>query len=90
MFTLSILDEFIGPNNAHAHLPSQTEAEVRKGKASIKRIAESTEETSQQILAPELRKSQMWLLQIFLFSMHLKERSAMCVREEHTTEFSDS
>ena len=57
MFTLSILDEFIGPNNAHAHLPSQTEAEVIKGKASIKRIAESTEETSQQILAPELRKS---------------------------------
>ena len=52
---LSILDEYIGQNNEHTHPPSQTQVEVTKAKASIKRKAEATEETSQQILASELR-----------------------------------
>ena len=55
---LSILDAFIGQNNEQTHPPSQKQVEVTKAKASIKRKAEATEETSQQILAPELRKSQ--------------------------------
>ena len=41
----------------HTHTPSQTQVEVTKAKASIKRKAEATEETSQQILASELRNT---------------------------------
>ena len=52
---LSILGEFIGQNHEHTHPPSQIQVEVTKAKASIKRKAEATEETSQQILASELR-----------------------------------
>ena len=52
---LSILDEFIGQNNEHTHPSSQTQVKVIKAKASIKLKAEASEETSQQILASELR-----------------------------------
>ena len=52
---LSILDEFIGQNHEHTHPPSQIQVEVTKAKTSIKRKAEATEETSQQILTSELR-----------------------------------
>ena len=52
---LSILGEFIGQNHEHTHPPSQIQVEVTKAKTSIKRKAEATEETSQQILTSELR-----------------------------------
>ena len=55
---LSSLDEFIGQNNEQTHPPSQKKIEDTEAKASTKQKAEATEETSQQILAPELRKSQ--------------------------------
>ena len=51
---LSVLDEYIGMNNAHTHPPSQTQAEVVKVQAAMKRRAETTEETTQQILASSL------------------------------------
>ena len=54
---LSILDEFTGQNNENTHPPSQTQVEVTKAKASIKRKAENTEKTSQQIFASELRNN---------------------------------
>ena len=47
---LSTTDEFIGHNNDHTHPSSLTEVEITKVKASIKRKAEPTVETSQQIL----------------------------------------
>ena len=42
---LSATDEFIGHNNDHTHPPSQTEVEITKVKAIIKRKAESTVDT---------------------------------------------
>ena len=51
---LSILDEYLGMNNAHTHPPSQTQVEVVKVKATMKRRAETTEETTQQILGASL------------------------------------
>ena len=52
---LSVADDLIGDTNEHTHLPSQTQCEVTKMKANIKRKAETTEETSQQILGAELQ-----------------------------------
>ena len=52
---LSVTAEFLGQNNEHTHPPSQTEVEVTKVKASIKRKAETTMETGQHILTTELR-----------------------------------
>ena len=52
---LSLLDEFIGQNNEHIHSRSQTEVEVTKAKANIKRNTEASKETNQQILASELK-----------------------------------
>ena len=52
---LSILGEYIGQNNERTHPPSQTQVEATKAKASVKRKAEATEKTSQQVLASELR-----------------------------------
>ena len=51
---LSPTDEFIEQNNEHTHAPSATEVEVTKVLTSIKRKAETTDETSQQILGREL------------------------------------
>ena len=52
---LSLLDELIGQNNEHIHPRSQTQVEVTKAKASIKRNAEASKEKNQQILASELK-----------------------------------
>ena len=52
---LSILEVYIGQSNEHKHRPSQTQVEFTKAKASIKRKAEATVETNQQILALEPR-----------------------------------
>ena len=52
---LSVTDDLIGETNEHTHPPSQTQYEVIKMKANIKRKAETTEETSQQILGAELQ-----------------------------------
>ena len=52
---LSVSDDLIGETNEHTHSPSQTQCEVTKMKANIKRKAETTEETSQQILGAELQ-----------------------------------
>ena len=51
---LSPTDEFIEENNEHTHAPSATEVEVTKVLMSIKRKAETTGETTQQILGREL------------------------------------
>ena len=51
---LSPTDEFIEQNNEHTHASSATEVEVTKVLMSIKRKAETTDETSQQILGREL------------------------------------
>ena len=47
---LSRLDEFLAEIHVHTHAPSQTECQVTKVKADIKRRVEETEETTQQIL----------------------------------------
>ena len=52
---LSPLDEYLDEIHKHTHAPSQTECQVTKVKASIKRRAKETEETTQQILGTELR-----------------------------------
>ena len=52
---LSPLDEFLDETHEHTHAPSQTECQVTKVKAGIKRRAEETEETTQQIQGTELR-----------------------------------
>ena len=52
---LSPLDEFLDEIHEHTHAPSQTECQVTKVKAGIKRRAEETEETTQQILGTEPR-----------------------------------
>ena len=52
---LSPLDEFLDEIHEHTHVPSQTECQVTKVKSGIKRQAEETEETTQQILGTELQ-----------------------------------
>ena len=52
---LSPLDEFLGKIHKSTHAPLQAECQVTKVKAGIKRRAEETEETTQQILGTELR-----------------------------------
>ena len=52
---LSPFDELLDEIHEHTHAPSQTECQVTKVKAAIKRRAEETEETTQQILGTELR-----------------------------------
>lgn len=52
---LDMNDEFVEQVNEHTHAPSQTEVEVTKIKANIKRKAETTTDTPQQILGAELR-----------------------------------
>eukprot|EP00096_Caligus_rogercresseyi_P016870 TRINITY_DN9966_c0_g1_i1.p1 TRINITY_DN9966_c0_g1~~TRINITY_DN9966_c0_g1_i1.p1 ORF type:complete len:170 (-),score=8.00 TRINITY_DN9966_c0_g1_i1:72-581(-) len=48
-------DEFVSQNNEHTHAPSQTEAQVTLTTANIRRRAEETMDTPQQILSAELR-----------------------------------
>ena len=84
---LSILDEFTGQNNEHTHPPSQTLVEVTKATASIKRKAEATEETSQQILATELRNISEGAAANLPSLDVLKETSAMCVRRVTCCQF---
>ena len=55
MIKLDIDDEIIGEVNLHTHAPSQTQVEVAKVKANIKRKAQTTTDTPQQILGAELR-----------------------------------
>ena len=55
MIKLDIDDEIIRDVNLHTHAPSQTQVEVAKVKANIKRKAQTTTDTSQQILGAELR-----------------------------------
>ena len=52
---LSPSDEFLDEIHEHTYAQSQTEWQVTKVKAGIKRRAEETEETTQQILDTELR-----------------------------------
>ena len=47
-------DNFVESVNEHTHPPSKTQCEVSKIKAGIKRRAETTNETTQQVLAREL------------------------------------
>ena len=51
---ISVSDDFIEQTNEHTHPPCQTNCEVSKVKAGIKRRAEGTNDTSQQILSVEL------------------------------------
>ena len=51
---LSSLDVFIASVNEHSHPPSQTQCEVATVKAAIKRLAENSNEKTQQVLAGEL------------------------------------
>ena len=55
MIKLDIYDEIIGEVNFHTHSPSQTHVEVAKVKANIKKKAQTTTDTPQQILGAELR-----------------------------------
>ena len=52
---LSRLDEFLDEIHVHTHTPSQTECQVTKVKADIKRRVKETEETTQKILDTELQ-----------------------------------
>ena len=52
---LSPTDDFLAETNAHTHPPSQTKCEIAKVKANLKRKAETTHDTSRQILAAELQ-----------------------------------
>ena len=52
---LSPTDDFLAETNAHTHPPSQTECEIAKVKANLKRKAETTHATSRQILSAELQ-----------------------------------
>ena len=56
MIKLDIGDEIIGVVNLHTHTPLQTQVEVTKVMANIKRKAQTTTDTPQQILGAELRK----------------------------------
>ena len=51
---LSAVDAFIEAVNEHSHPPSQTQCEVAMVKAGIKRRAENSNDTTQQVLAGEL------------------------------------
>ena len=53
---LSPLDKFLDEIDEHTHAPLQAEFQVTKVKAGIRRLAEETEEITQQILGTELRK----------------------------------
>ena len=44
---LSPLDEFLNEIQEHTHAPSQTECQITKVQAGIKRQAQETEETTQ-------------------------------------------
>ena len=54
-FKLSSLDKFLDEIHEHTHATSQTEYQITKVKAGIKRLAEEKEETMLQILGTELR-----------------------------------
>ena len=56
MIKLDIDDEIIEVVNLHTHTPLQTQVELTKVKANIKRKAQTTTDTPQQILGAELRK----------------------------------
>ena len=47
-------DQFIKQTNEHTHPPSETNCELARVKAGIKRRAETSNDTSRQILAGEL------------------------------------
>ena len=51
---LDVLDNFIEIVNEHSHPPCQTQCEVASVKCAIKRRAENTNDTTQQVLAGEL------------------------------------
>ena len=55
MIKLDINNKIIGQVNLHMHAPSQMQVEVAKVKANIKRKAQTTTDTPQQILGAELR-----------------------------------
>ena len=55
VLSVSPNDGFVEHTNDHIHPPSQTECAGTKVKANIRRMAETTEETTQQILTTELR-----------------------------------
>ena len=55
MIKLDIDGEIIGEVNLHTYASSQTQVEVAKVKANIKRKAQTTTDTPQQILGAELR-----------------------------------
>ena len=51
----TVLDVFVDEVNGHSHAPSQTKCELTKVRANIKRKAETTQDTTQQILTVELQ-----------------------------------
>ena len=55
MIKLDIDDEIIGEVNLYTLAPSQSQVEVAKVKANIKRKAQTTTDTPQQIIGAELR-----------------------------------
>ena len=51
---LDSLDRFVESVNDHSHAPSQTQCEVATFKSGIKRRAETTNDTAQQVLTGEM------------------------------------
>ena len=68
--------------NEHIHLPSQPEVEILRVKSSIKRRAETTHETGQQILAGELQGLSE-VASVNLPSMEHLRRTIRSQRHEH-------
>ena len=78
---LSERDDFIGQTNEHTHPPCQTNCEVAKVKAGIKRRAEGTNDTSQQILSAELSAISESVA-VNLPSMEVLRRNVRAARQE--------
>lgn len=78
---LSVTDAFIEQTNEHTHPPSQTNCELVKVKAGIKRRAETTADPSRQILADELSAISQTAA-VNLPSMDNLRRNIRAVRQE--------
>ena len=76
------MNEVVEEINEHTHLPSQPEVEILRVKSSIKRRAETTHETGQQILAGELQGLSE-VASVNLPSMEHLRRTIRSQRHEH-------
>ena len=79
---LNAMNEVVEEINEHTHLPSQPEVEILRVKSSIKRRAETTHETGQQILAGELQGLSE-VASVNLPSMEHLRRTIRSQRHEH-------